>query len=102
LKRGEVWWAHVDKRRPVVLISRDEAYSVRALVLVAPVTRTTRGFAAEVKVGRAEGLPKPCVVNCDSLVTLPKVDLIERAGVLSAAKIRELDDALRFVLGLDG
>lgn len=102
MKRGEVWWAHVDKRRPVVLISRDEAYSVRALVLVAPVTRTTRGFAAEVKVGRAEGLPKPCVVNCDSLVTLPKVDLIERAGVLSAAKIRELDDALRFVLGLDG
>ena len=75
---------------------------MRALVLVAPVTRTTRGFAAEVKVGRAEGLPKPCVVNCDSLVTLPKVDLIERAGVLSAAKIRELDDALRFVLGLDG
>jgi len=84
------------------LISRDEAYSVRALVLVALVTRTTRGFAAEVRVGRAEGLPKACVVNCDSIVTLPKMDLIERAGSLSAAKIRELDDALRFVLGVDG
>ena len=102
MKRGEVWWANVDKRRPIVLISRKEAYAVRALLLVAPVTRTTRGFAAEVKVGRAEGLPAACVINCDSLVTLPKVDLIERAGTLSAAKIRELDDALRFVLGLEG
>ena len=25
MKRGEVWWAHVDKRRPVVLVSREEA-----------------------------------------------------------------------------
>jgi len=31
MKRGEVWWARVDKRRPVVLLSRDEAYAVRKL-----------------------------------------------------------------------
>lgn len=101
MKRGEVWWANVDKRRPVVLISRDEAYAVRALVLVAPITGTTRGFAAEVKVGRQEGLPRPCVINCDSIVTIPKADLIERAGALSSGKLRALEDALRFVLGLD-
>jgi len=101
VRRGEVWWAKVDKRRPVVLLSRDEAYAVRALLLVAPITSTSRGFAAEVKVGRHEGLPGPCVINCDAIVTIPKGDLIERAGALSSAKVRALDDALRFVLGLD-
>ena len=102
MKRGEVWWANVDKRRPVVLISREEAYGVRALVIVAPLTGTVRGFAAEVRVGRSEGLPRPCVINCDSIVTIPKADLVERAGSLSAAKVQALDEALRFVLGLDG
>jgi mRNA interferase MazF len=99
--RGEVWWARVDKRRPVVLVSRDEAYAVRALVIAAPVTTTVRGYAVEVKLGRREGLSRACVVNCDWLVTVPKRDLIERAGALSAAKLAQLDDALRFALALD-
>jgi mRNA interferase MazF len=100
MKRGEVWWARVDKRRPVVLVSREEAYAVRALVIVAPVSTTVRGFAVEVRVGSAEGLPRSGVVNCDWLVTIPKDDLLERAGVLSGAKLERLDDALRFALGL--
>lgn len=102
MKRGEVWWARLDKRRPVVLVSRDEAYSVRALVIAAPVSTTIRGYAVEVKVGTGEGLPRTGVINCDWLVTLPKSDLLERAGRLSAAKMRQLDDALGFALGLDG
>jgi mRNA interferase MazF len=101
VKRGEIWWAHIDKRRPVVLLSRDEAYAVRSLVIVAPATTTIRGFAAETKVGTREGLKRRCVINCDWLVTVPKADLIERAGVLSSTKLRQLDDALRFALGLD-
>ncbi len=101
MKRGEVWWARLDKRRPVVLVSRQEAYAVRALVLVAPVTTTVRGFAVEVRLGRREGLPRACVVSCDWLVTVPKVDLLERAGTLDGAKLAQLDDALRFALGLD-
>ena len=101
MRRGEVWWAKVDKRRPVVLVSREEAYAVRSLVIAAPTTTTIRGYAVEVRVGRREGLPRECVVNCDWLVTLPKEDLIERAGTLSSAKLRQLDDALRFALGLE-
>ena len=101
MRRGEVWWARVDKRRPVVLLSRAEAYEVRAMVIVAPATTTVRGFSLEVKLGRAEGLPRSCVVNCDWLVTIPKADLIERAGTLSDDKLRRVDEALRFALGLD-
>ncbi len=102
MNRGEVWWALVDKRRPVVLLSRQEAYAVRAMVIVAPVSTTIRGFSVEVRVGRTEGLPRTAVVNCDWLVTLPKADLIERVGILSIAKMAQLEDALRFALGLDG
>lgn len=101
MRRGEVWWARVDKRRPVVLISRDEAYDVRALVIVAPATTTIRGYAVEVKLGRREGLSRSCVVNCDWLVTISKDHLESRVGVLSGEKLGQLDDALRFALGLD-
>ena len=101
LRRGEVWWAEIDKRRPVVLISRQEAYDVRALVIVAPATTVTRGYSVEVKLGRREGLPRECVGNCDWLVTVPKDDLVERAGVLAPAKLAQLDEALRFALGLE-
>lgn len=101
MKRGEIWWARLDKRRPVVLVSRQEAYAVRAMVIAAPVSTTIRGFAVEVKVGPNEGLPRAGVVNCDWLVTVPKADLIERAGRLAPAKVRQLDEALRFALGLE-
>ena len=101
MRRGEIWWATVDKRRPVVLLSRDEAYDVRAMVITAPVSSTIRGFSVEVKVGRREGLPKRSVINCDWLVTLPKRLLDRKIGSLSDRKLAELDDALRFALGLD-
>jgi mRNA interferase MazF len=101
MKRGEVWWARVDKLRPVVLLSRNEAYAVRALVTVAPATTVVRGFSLEIRLGRSEGLPRECVLNCDWLVTIPKADLVERAGTLSATKLRKVDDALRFALALD-
>ncbi len=101
MRRGEVWWANVDKRRPVVLVSRQEAYGLRALVIVAPTTTTVRNYAVELKVGAREGLPRDCVINCDWLVTVPKADLIERAGMLSASKLKALDQSLRFALGLD-
>ena len=101
MKRGEIWWARVDKPRPVCLVSRDEAYDVRALVITAPVSTTVRGYAVEVKVGRREGLSKTSVINCDWLVTLPKACLERRLGGLSAAKLEQLDSSLRFALGLE-
>lgn len=101
MNRGEIWWAKVDKRRPVVLVSRQEAYAVRALVIVAPVSTTVRGYAVEVRVGKREGLPKAGVVNCDWIVTIPKSALGERVGVLSGSKRDQLNRALSFALGLD-
>ena len=54
MQRGEVWWAELPSpigRRPVVLLSRDEAYAVRNAVTVAEVTSTVRGIPVEVELG---------------------------------------------------
>jgi len=83
-----------------VLLSRDEAYTVRALVTVAPVTTRQRGIPAEVALGPQDGLSRTCVVNLDSLVTIPKATLRERIALLRPAKLRALEAALYFALGL--
>jgi len=104
MRRGEVWWANLPKpvgRRPVVLVSRDEAYAVRALVSVVPVTTTIREIAAEVTIGREEGLPRTGVANADSITTIPKSALSDYAGVLTPDKVSALDAAIRFALGLE-
>ncbi len=104
MRRGEVWWAALPKpagRRPVVLVSRDEAYAVRALVTVVPVTTRVRGIPVEVPLGRDEGLPRRCVANADTIATIPKAALAGYAGVLDGEKVAALDAAMRFALGLD-
>ena len=104
MRRGEVWWAELPPpagRRPVVLVSRDEAYGVRELVTIVPVTTRVRDIPVEVPLGPEDGLPKPCVANCDVLTTIPKAQLDKRITALSAEKLQLLDDALRYSLGLD-
>jgi mRNA interferase MazF len=84
----------------VVLISRNEAYRVRALVTIAPVTTRIRGIPVEVELGPKEGLPRKCVVNCDSLTTIPKNWLQSRIATLSPAKVQEINKAIKFALDL--
>jgi mRNA interferase MazF len=86
----------------VVLLSRDEAYAVRNQVTVAPVTTRIRQIPVEVALGPEDGLPKPCVVNLDSLVTVPMSWLKQRVALLRPEKIMDVDAAIRFALGLKG
>jgi mRNA interferase MazF len=104
MKRGEVWWVDMPPpagRRPAVLLSRDAAYQVRAAITVAPVTRTMRNIPVEVRLDRSDGMPTRCVVNLDDISTLPKALIKQRITALSAEKIRQIDDAIRFALDLD-
>ena len=103
MRRGEVWWAQLPRpigRRPVVLLSRDAAYRIRTAVTVAPVTRTVRSIPVEVPLDRSDGLPAPCVVNLDDIVTIPKALLADRVSTLSPERMREVDEAVRFALDL--
>ncbi|MBW8879243.1 MAG: type II toxin-antitoxin system PemK/MazF family toxin [Acidobacteria bacterium] len=101
MRRCEASWADLPPpagRRPVVLLSRDEAYAIRAQVTVAPVTTRRRGIHVEVDLGPEDGLPKRCVVNLDFIVTLPKSHLEQCIALLRPAKIKQIEAALRFAL----
>lgn len=103
MKRGEVWWTDLPApigRRPVVLLSRDEAYSVRNAVTVAEVTTTIRNIPVEVKLGKKEGLSKSCVVNLDTIFTIRKELLRQRICLLSQEKINHINKAIKFALSL--
>ena len=103
MRRGDVYWAQFPLpvgRRPVVLVSRDEAYSVRTRISVVPLTRTVRGMATEVRFGPSDGVPKASVANADEVVTIPKDLLREKIVSASRNRMSQLDEALRFALGL--
>ncbi|MGW2821141.1 type II toxin-antitoxin system PemK/MazF family toxin [Streptomyces sp. NPDC001443] len=105
MRRGEVWWAWFDERRPVVLLSGDEASGFQAMQVVAPAGIDISGLGVEMAVGAVEGLPfdgvlrfafpRPGFTPCTWLTTVSQGDLIERAGVLSPATLSEVEDVLR-------
>ncbi len=104
MRRGEIWWAKLMPpagRHPVLLLSRNEAYAVRELVTVAPVTTRMRHIPSEVSLGPEDGLPKPCVVNLDTITTIAKRSLQERLVPLSPEKLKAVEAALHFALGLE-
>jgi mRNA interferase MazF len=103
VQRGEVWWANLEppiSRRPVLLISRNEAYEVRTSVVVAVITRTIRNIPVEVGLTVADGMPQDCVVNLDDILLVRKERLISHITTLSREKLQLVDHALRFSLGL--
>jgi len=82
--RGELWWGEApdEKGRPFLVVSRDAANAVMQRVLVAPVTRRTRGLPSELPVGRHEGLPVDSVASFDNLRPFPQAMLVRRLGTL--------------------
>jgi mRNA interferase MazF len=87
-------------RRPVLLLSRDRAYTVRNAVTVAFLTTTIRNIPVEVTLDPADGVPKPCVVNLDVINTIPKSTLTQRICTLTAAKLADVARSARFALDL--
>ena len=103
MRRGEVWWARLASpagTRPVLLLSRDEAYPVRELVTVAPITTRIRQIPTEVGLGPEDGLDRLCVANLDTITTIPKAVLTARVATLRPGKVAAVDRAVRFALGL--
>ncbi len=87
-------------RRPGVLLSRDEAYSIRSAVTVAEMTTKIRTIPVEVFVGPDDRLPKKCVINLDKIVTVHKDLLSKRIAFLKKAQIKLINQAIWFALAL--
>ena len=97
VKQFEIWWARLSAplgRRPVLLLTRNEAYGYLSHVVVAPVTTRIRNIPMEVALDRAEGLPTSSVANLDNVTAVAKDDFESRIGVLSRSRHVEVKRAL--------
>lgn len=82
-RQGEVWWAEAeDKRRPVLVVTRNEAIPVLTRIVVAPVTRTIRSIPTEIALGPDQGLADDCVASFDNLQPIRRSFLTSRLGML--------------------
>ena len=102
MRQYELRWAELPApagRRPVLLLTRTQAYRYLNRVLVAEVTRTARAIPQEIRVGAREGLPLPSVANFDNIRVVPKALLGDRIGALAPAREVEVKRALGFTLG---
>ncbi len=104
MRQYEIWWADLPKpagRRPVLLLSRDDAYGVLNKLVAAEITPTIRHIPIEVPLGKTAGMPRPCVVNCDNLRTISKVHLVERISRIPTRRIGEVKRAVGYALAWD-
>ncbi len=104
MNRGDICWYTFkapDKRRPVLIVTRDSAIGVLNSVTIAPITSTIRSIPTEVVLTEDDGLPNTCAANFDSLQTVPKSNIGERIARLTARKMKEAGAAVSFALGLN-
>ena len=101
MNRGEIWLAQVGRRRrPVLVLTRNEVLEVRSLVAVAEITSTMRGLAAEVPIDhQLAGLDQESAVNCDGLHTVPQTLLTRHVGAIGNSDLRRVCAAIDYALG---
>ena len=100
-RRGEIWLADLDKRRPVIVLTRDPLGRLLHSVIVGPITSTVRGLSTEVPVGPKDGVRVASVVNLDNLQLLDRRLLRRKVGQLSAARMSEICTSVSIAIGCD-
>ena len=104
MKQGEIYWypfTAPDKRRPVLILTRDSALRFLTSVTVALITTTIRGIPTEVALDPQDGLANDCAVNLDNVQTIQKTKLGAFIATLSAEKMLLVQQAVHFAFGLD-
>jgi mRNA interferase MazF len=103
LKHGEIRWyafAHPDKKRPVLILTRNSVLEYLGEVTVAPITGTVRDIPSEVLLSQADGMQRDCAVNCDHLQTVPSGKIGSLVSILSPSRMEDVGRAIRFALDL--
>lgn len=105
VKQGDVYWYTFrapDKRRPVLILTRNSAIPFLTGITVAPITTTIRGIPSEVSLTPDEdGIFAECAVNTDNIQTIQKANLSAFITQLSQARMREVRASIEFSLGFD-
>ncbi|MGO9512567.1 MAG: type II toxin-antitoxin system PemK/MazF family toxin [Steroidobacteraceae bacterium] len=103
VRRGDVCWYTFpapNKRRAVLILTRDSAIAVLNSLTVAPITTTIRSIPTEIVLTPDDGLPDTCAANFDNIQTVPKVNISAPITHLSARKMKAAAGAIGFALGL--
>ena len=102
VNRGEIWnyrFRTPDKRRPVLVLTRQEVIGLLHTVMVAPITSTIYGAPSEVVVGIDEGLKHASAVNLDHVQTVERARLISYVGSVSPVTMKAVCRALAVATG---
>jgi mRNA interferase MazF len=109
-RRGEIWLADLDPtrgreqagRRPVLVLSVDAFNAGPAdLVIVAPLTTTSRGIRSHIDVHPPEGgVRKPSAVLCEAVRSISKDRLVTSWGRIAGRTMDRIEDCLRILMGL--
>ncbi len=103
MKHGEIRWykfAKPDKKRPVLILTRDSVLEYLGEVTVAPITSTVRDIPSEIFFSKADGMPRDCAVNCDHLQTVSKGKIGSLIITLPPTKMADVSRAIRFALDI--
>jgi mRNA interferase MazF len=100
MNQGDVYWCTLpppDKRRPMLILTRNPAISFLTNITVAPLTTRIRNIPTEVILTPdADGVLTECAVNLDNIQTVYKDSLDEFVTALSVARMREVKAAIEF------
>ena len=100
---GEVWLADLGlaaKTRPVLIVSRADEDSPRALIIHVPVTTQNRGSRYEVDLGRLPFLRESSFVNVQGIASIPTNRLERKLGKMPTELLEQIKEALRYALDL--
>jgi mRNA interferase MazF len=103
MKHGEIRWYKFlspDKKRPILILTRDSVLKYLGEVTIAPITTTVRDIPSEVFLSPADGMPQDCAVNCDHLQTVSKEKIGSLITSLSHTTMIEVRRAVRFALDI--
>jgi mRNA interferase MazF len=102
MNRGEIRWykfARPDKRRPVLILTRDSSIPYLGEITVAPLTTTIRDIPSEVVLSPRDGLPRDSAVNLDHLQTVSRGRIGSLITTLDSKQMAAVRVALLFALG---
>ena len=103
MKRGEVRWYKFrapDKKRPVLIITRNSVIDYLGEITIVPITSTIRDIPSEVILFQSDGMPKECAINCDHIQTVSKAKIGALMTTLDQAKLNLVKQAISFALEL--
>ena len=103
MKRGEIRWYKFhapDKKRPVLILTRDSVLEYLGEATVVPITTSIRDIPSEVPLAQEDGLARSCVVNCDHIQTVAKSKIGALITTLPSEKMSHVTKAIRFALDL--